>query len=444
MGMEVSLQEILAARENRVGEQQRLLEKYGVPLVCFTMNIPGPVKDSPLIRRGFQAGIAELEKALPREHILCFQSAEGPTGCTAFYAVAMASEKLKELCTGIEDTHPLGRLFDMDVLDTAGRKLERREQRGCMVCGAPGRVCASRRLHPVEQLQAVTREILSRYFNQKDREQVAELAVQSLLDEVGTTPKPGLVDRRNNGSHADMDIALFQTSAEALRPYFAACFQIGRETSADPPEETFSRLRRAGMDAEKAMFSATKGVNTHKGVIYTMGILCGSIGRLWRPERPIARNREILAECARLVKKAVEEDFAAMDGTTAGGRAYLQYGLRGIRGQVADGLSAVKNISLPVYEKGLSLGLSSNDAGAVALLHLIAHVEDTNLYHRGGIEGASWAAEVAKALLQESAYPNSVQIEPLDDAFIQRNLSPGGCADLLAVTYFLHNLQANI
>ena len=81
------------------------------------------------------------------------------------------------------------------------------------------------------------------------------------------------------------------------------------------------------------------------------------------------------------------------------------------------------------------------DAGVVALLHLIANVEDTNLHHRGGEDGAAWAAEAARELLKVSPYPQSQQLEALDDSFIARNLSPGGCADLLAVTYFLHSLE---
>lgn len=440
MTMEVSLQEILDAREDRAREQQRLLAEYGVTLVCFTMNIAGPIKVSPLILRGFREGVALLEGKIPHDQLMYRQIRELSTGWEAMFAVSLSAEKAKALCVELEESHPLGRLFDMDVLDKEGNKLERKIQRCCMVCGAPGRVCASRRLHPVAQLQAVTQEILSRYFAQKDRELVADLAVQSLLDEVNTTPKPGLVDRRNNGSHRDMTHRHFCDSAKALRPYFAECVQIGAKTASLPPEETFSLLRQAGIRAEKAMYEATGGVNTHKGIIYTMGVLCGSIGRFWSPETPIAPREELLAECSQIVRSSVQKDFASAKGQTAGEQLYLHCGLRGIRGQVADGLPAVAHISLQVYEKGLSHGLASNDAGAVALLHLIANVEDTNLYNRGGIEGATWAAEAANALLKKTAYPNVEQIEALDDAFIRHNLSPGGCADLLAVTYFLQKL----
>lgn len=439
--MEVSLREILDAREKRVHEQHRLLAKYQTPLICFTMNIAGPVKTSPLIERGFRAGLEALDCQLSESHVLYRRVTTAATGYEAMYAVSMAASELKALCISIEERLPLGRLFDMDVLDTNGTKLERTTLRGCIVCGAPGRGCAAGRLHPPAQLQDVTTRILREHFVRADRKRIASIAVQSLIDEVHTTPKPGLVDRRNSGSHTDMDIDHFIASAKALEPYFEECVKIGQETAACFPEDTFPLLRQAGLAAEKTMYRATGGINTHKGVIYTLGVLCGSLGRLWMPEAPVAQIGAVLSQCAEIVRSAVESDFACANGTTAGQALYLAHGLKGIRGEVAAGLPSVANISLPAYKEGLSRGLTSNDAGAVALLHLIARVEDTNLYHRGGSVGAAWAAAAAHALLQTSSHPAPEQLEALDDAFITRNLSPGGCADLLAVTYFLHSLS---
>ena len=237
--MEVSLHDILEAREARARRQQALLEEYRVPLLCFTMNIAGPVKTTPLIRRGFEAGLALLDSRLPHGQLRYRKTQVLPTGCEAVFAVDMPAQALKQLCADIEENHPLGRLFDMDVIGTDGMKLERKTQRGCIVCGAPGRFCAASRAHSVQQLQSVTTEILTQYFRQRDPEWVASLATQSLLREVHTTPKPGLVDRRNNGSHKDMDIGLFETSAKTLQPYFRNCVEIGQETAALSPEETF-------------------------------------------------------------------------------------------------------------------------------------------------------------------------------------------------------------
>lgn len=436
--MDVTLQQILDAREQRAAKQKALLAQYGCPLICFSMNIAGPVKISPLILRAFQWGLALLRDRLDDAKILSWQADSPVTGCQAFCVIDADAQMLKNICTAIEEETPLGRLFDMDVLDCDGRKLERKETRGCIVCGAPGRACAAGRLHSVEALQDATYRIISQHFAAFDREQIAALAVQSLLEEVKTTPKPGLVDCRNNGSHTDMDIDTFTASANTLKPYFQQCVQIGQKTAHLPPSETFPALRKAGLEAEKAMYRATKGINTHKGAIYTMGILCGSVGRLWNPEVPHAETGAILTLCAEMTAQSVKEDFAAMTGVTAGEQLYLQQGLTGIRGQMAAGLPAVANIGLPVFDACLKKGLRQNDAGAVALVYLIAHVEDTNLYHRGGDAGAVFARDAARALLPD---PTIAQIEELDDALIARNLSPGGCADLLAATYFLHFLK---
>jgi len=439
--MEVSLLDILNARESRVRQQQSLLAEHRAPLLCFTMNIAGPVKTTPLIERGFRVGLEMLDSRLPQEKILFREIRTLPTGCEAYYVISAPALEVKSICTDIEEKHPLGRLFDMDVIDNDGAKLQRKNQRGCIVCGSAGRGCAARRVHSVEKLQAVTSDTLSQYFRSRDQERIASAAEQSLIDEVNTTPKPGLVDRRNNGSHKDMTPQHFQNSANALKPYFAECVKIGQETSHLPPHETFPFLRQAGLEAEKIMCQATSGVNTHKGAIYTLGILCGAIGRLWSAENPIASSDTILTECMNIVRAFVQADFASANGKTAGERLYLQYGIRGIRGEAAEGFPSVRNIGLPHFRQSLADGFSKNDAGVYALLQLIANVADTNLYHRGGIAGAQWAAEFVSNLLSATPYPAIAQVETLDDAFIARNLSPGGCADLLAATYFLYSLN---
>lgn len=434
---EVSLQSILLSREQRVAKQNKLLAKYNRPLVSFTMNIAGPVKTSPLIERGFRLGLKKLETL--GSAILAKEIFYKSTGCEAYFAVNMDAHILKTICTEFEEATPLGRLFDMDVLDAEGNKLDRQGQRGCIVCGAPGRGCAAGRVHSVADLQTATNRILQEHFRFADREQIADFAVLSLLEEVRTTPKPGLVDRRNTGSHTDMDYSTFVASANALLPYFKDCVAIGQNTATKPTEETFRLLRQAGLEAEKAMYAATGGVNTHKGAIFTLGILCGSVGRLWSADSPVPTLTSLLKECA-AVGQSANEDFSKMDGSTAGQKLYLQKGLRGIRGEVADGLPAVASIALPALEDGLSKGLSFNDAAACALIQLIAQVEDSNLYHRGGENGAAFAKEYATNL---GAFPAIAQIEAMDDAFIARNLSPGGCADLLAATCFLHKLKVD-
>ena len=191
------------------------------------------------------------------------------------------------------------------------------------------------------------------------------------------------------------------------------------------------------------MFRATSGINTHKGAVFTLGALCGAVGRLWSPAGPPRDSAAVLRQCSLLCTHAVGEDWKRMargKAVTTGQKLYQAYGIEGIRGELIRGLPSVAQVGLPALERELSAGASLEEAGVAVLLHLIAHLTDTNLIARGGLEGQRWAAAQAQALLREGS-PSPEQVRALDDAFIRRNLSPGGCADLLAVTYFMHFLR---
>jgi holo-ACP synthase/triphosphoribosyl-dephospho-CoA synthase len=437
--MEITLREILDAREERVRKQEKMQRETKNPLICFTMNIAGPIKTSPSVIRAFQYGLKELETAIKKFKVAAKVTEYEKTGPMCLLSVEGNAEDIKDICIRIEESCPLGRLFDMDVIDVDGKKLERQKERCCIICGKAGRTCAAGRLHSVEELQGKTNEIIYKHFANLDSERVAKLAKEALIEEVHTTIKPGLVDLSNNGSHRDMNVQTFEDSANTLIDYFKECVTIGINTAENPPEETFYELRKAGIEAEKDMYTATKGVNTHKGIIYSMGVILGAIGRLWRPDNPIGKTEPFFTECSAMTKTAVERDFANIDESTAGGRLYLEKGIRGIRGEVADGFPSVRNIALPTYKAELANGKNKNDAGVMTLLHLIANIYDTSIYNRGGDEGVKYAQEYANKLICDT--PTINDIKEMDKAFIAKNLSPGGSADLLAITYFLESIE---
>ncbi len=438
--MSVTLQEILDSREARVRTQTELLREYRAPLICFTMNIAGPTKTSPLIERAFREGIRRIDEAIDSHEVLERREEHTNCGPVAFYSLSADPDILKERMVEIEQTHRIGRLFDIDVIDAEGRKKARSTERGCLICGAPGRACAAGRLHPVSELISRTHTMMSDYFADLDAKHIAQIAKNSLLREVYTAPKPGLVDPLSRGSHTDMDVADFERSAKALEPYFFNCVKTGAAHKSEPPESTFPYLKSLGIEAEKSMYAATRGVNTHKGAIFSIGILAGAIGRLMTPEGYMPHTDEILSEAAKISCACVKRDFESIDKCTAGGRAYIECGIRGIRGEVIDGFPSIKGIAIPAYRAALARGKSKNDAGVLTLLHLIANVYDTNLYKRGGEAGMLYARDRARILLS-SADPSLESIRQMDTELTQRNLSPGGCADLLAATYFLTELE---
>ena len=230
--------ELLEARERRAARQRELLEQYRRPVISLCMNIAGPVKRSPVICRGFREGQARLSAALGAARIpVLFQEEKiADTGCEALWVADGPGRQVKALCAVLEERDGLGRLLDLDVLDReAPEGRWDRESLGfpprpCLICGRRGRVCASRRVHPAEELQEKTAEIFRAFFARQDREHLAALAMRALLYEVSAAPKPGLVDRANNGSHRDMDLFRFLDSASALLPYWLRAVEIGQET----------------------------------------------------------------------------------------------------------------------------------------------------------------------------------------------------------------------
>lgn len=443
----VELSQMLEARERRVRQQEALLERHGLPVVSFTMNIAGPVKNSPLIRRGFQLGRELLMGQLARCKLSVRFAAESDelTGCEGLYVVETAPEFLKSLTCEIEEHTPLGRLFDMDVLALSGVKLERPVPRRCLICGKPAKECARSRSHTVEELQTVTHDILLDAVRTHDAETAASLAVRALLYEVCTTPKPGLVDRVNSGSHSDMDIFTFMNSAAALWPYFAQCAKAGQQTAGHPPLETLAALRWPGKLAESAMLSATEGVNTHKGAIFSMGLACAALGRLeWENWK---RPELILAQIAAMAEGMVERELAGLThetAATAGQRFYLCYGVTGIRGQAETGFPVVLEYGLPILENGLAQGKSIDEAGGAAMLAMLAHTVDTNMIARGGLDLQQTKSAALRQLLTETSYPDADCVAALDQEYVAEHLSPGGSADLLALCYLLHFLKEAI
>ena len=437
MEREVSLTEVLAAREQRSQRQQELLREWGSTLLSFTMNIAGPVKRSALIDRGFALGLEALEQQLLRlgQKPLFREVRHAETGSEAFYVLELPAAQVKAVAVELEERDELGRLFDMDVISHRGEKLEREKERGCLICGAPGRGCSRSRAHSVEVLQQRTQEILQRAVDEHDTRLVGELACRALLDEACTAPKPGLVDRSNSGSHTDMDLFTFMASAAALQPYFACCYAIGRRTAQLPPADTFAALRVPGKAAEGKMLQATGGVNTHKGAVFLMGLLCGAVGRLGFEER--YDEKRLLSECAAMAVGVTERESAA--GRTAGAHFYAFHGIRGIRGEAEDGFSSVSGAGLPTLRRELAVGKTLEETGCAALLALMIAAEDTALMHRAGVDGW-WKTRLQARDILEAGVSKEA-LTALDEEMRADGRSPGGCADLLAVCYFLHFLS---
>lgn len=278
-------------------------------------------------------------------------------------------------------------------------------------------------------------------------ERLDALAHEALLREVWLTPKPGLVDRRNTGAHRDMTIATFEASAAALRPFFADFVVSGAASARAPAREAFPDLRRIGLGAEAAMRAATGCVNTHKGAIFAFGLLLGAAGRLTAQGRGPAPD-PLCDEAAAIVEGIVARDLADRPHTavTAGEYIYRRYGLTGARGEAQSGFASVRRHGLPAFRSARAQGASDDRAMLAAMVALLAENSDTNLIARGGPAGAEFVRREAARIAVAGPFAAEFlsRLEAMDDALIARNLSPGGTADLVGLTWFLARLADGV
>ncbi|MBQ7543962.1 MAG: triphosphoribosyl-dephospho-CoA synthase CitG [Synergistaceae bacterium] len=272
---------------------------------------------------------------------------------------------------------------------------------------------------------------------------IGRLALEAMLVEVSVTPKPGLVDRNNSGAHSDMGFFTFLKSAAGLRGWFDVFAEAGQNASREgiSPAELFLELRRIGIEAERDMFTATGGINTHKGEIFSLGVLSACAGYCAGE----VTAEEVMRLAGEVCAGLCGRDFAGVEdkrNPTKGERVYIEHGITGIRGEAEAGYPCVRDAGLPALTKYLADGLTMNDALAFTLLHIMAVNQDTNIIARHDISTSREVMSTAQRLID--GRPSLEDLLRLDAEYISRNISPSGSADLLAATYFLYALTHSI
>lgn len=271
---------------------------------------------------------------------------------------------------------------------------------------------------------------------------IAHLATQALQAELDTTPKPGLVDKDNNGAHRDMDYALMQRSIDTLHPYFVKLALLGCADALP----THTSIRDIGIEAEKAMLSATNGVNTHKGALFSMGL---AVVAAAHEERKIAANEEqILKErnggedvlvSLQTTIKALAASFPDTNGTHGSKAKLLSKGTTAIKGALDNAREGYEMLFaewLPFYIERRK----EHDAYTLhkTLLRIMCDLDDTNVIYRTDLATAEEVKQEARVLLDSFS---KAALKDMDRHYTTRNISPGGAADMLSLTIFIGSIQ---
>ena len=269
---------------------------------------------------------------------------------------------------------------------------------------------------------------------------IAAYAIEAMLCEVTAYPSPGLVSSISSGAHMDMDHYSFIKSTSILSKYMVLFAQEGYSNKT--PKEIFKAIRNIGIEAEGEMFKGTKGVNTHKGMIFLLGISCAAVTKAMHDEKSFDEIQDIIKQ---MTRGLVENELSYMDKNKVksyGEELFLKYNIEGIRGQVERGIPLVFDYSLQVYSENSALKL--NDRLIHTLISIMQYCEDSNVLHRHSMDTLNEVKQKAKHIISVGGMTTEIgkqAIVDLDTEFINRNISPGGSADLLAVTIFFNLVE---
>lgn len=267
-----------------------------------------------------------------------------------------------------------------------------------------------------------------------------------MLIEAVATPKPGLVDMCDQGAHSDMDLYTFIDSSFELFRYMYGFAEIGWNFDNKDLRQLFFDIRELGLSSERDMLRVTGGANTQKGLNFSLGCICASSGYL------LSNNKELNAEsitdtvskmteglCERELEPLLKKE-KPKEELTAGEKLFIEYGVKGIRGEAESGFISAVTYGLPILSKA---GRLSNEVVIDALLNLMENVVDTNVLHRCGDKGLELmrkSAGYARQLGGIKTEKGKEHLRCMNKQFIDCNISPGGCADLLAISIMLYLL----
>lgn len=358
-----------------------------------------------------------------------------------FTAGKLGIIELKQICEDFEESHPLGRYIDVDVNDEKGKCISSGKSKLCFYCQVkPAIECRRGQAHDMVELRSLMFSNMGEYCNRQREsilsKQLASLALKALLYEISLTPKPGLVDRLSNGSHADMNFLTFADSSAAISFYFEELVQAGFAFQDEAYIRALPIIRNIGLRMEAAMFQATGNINTHKGLIFLMGLTLFSCGKLYSSHNQFDPEnfRSIVRDISRdIVKRELMEGKPS--NSTHGLEVFHSSGFSGARGEAEGGFRSVFEVGLPYLAAETQL---NDTAMSKCFLAIASENMDTNILFRGGQDVLLNFQKLCKAALEDFTDSNYQEIE---EFCRNEYISPGGSADLLALSIFFWSVM---
>jgi holo-ACP synthase/triphosphoribosyl-dephospho-CoA synthase len=434
------LEEILAARDAR-----SLLRKEfslrNLPTISLNLNVPGYPKSNEIVSRFFLHCLDDLKVyiaarliQLDEKEAILKKDEAGDFYIAPFSTAHHTLLDIKQFCEDFEEDHSWGRFIDVDITDMAGLPVSSGKSKPCFYCNEyPADECRRHQRHETEELRAFMFSKMKAYCLQQREKTISRnlssLALQSILYEISLTPKPGLVDKLSSGVHSDMNYGTFLNSTAAISAYFSDLVQAGFVFDESDMTKALPVIRNIGLRMEKSMFRSTNQVNTQKGIIFLMGLSLFSSGYLFAHEGEfrIEKFRTIVKNiCKNLTNR--ELTASQRPAETHGEHIYHKLKITGARGEAENGFPTVFDFGLPEL---VSFSELNEHVLLRAFLAIAANNNDTNILYRSSVDVLNQFRK-----LSQTAYETD-KMDPLVDFCIKQRISPGGSADLLAVSIYL-------
>jgi holo-ACP synthase CitX len=419
---------VLQAREKRAQHITELMKEYKYKtIVVLKLNVPGANKNQNRLK--FISNL--YDSFIKREFIDKIKhkgEVKSIDGDYVYYVVEEEGNVVKEKTILIEEENSLGKLVDIDVYNKTSitREDVQCEMRKCLICNNYSHVCVRNQTHTHEELFHKIDEITEEYLF----DYILNKAIKGINCELNLYPKFGLVSARDSGSHTDMNFQTFVNSIYAIKPYLKEFILYGLSDIEDP-----IKLKEIGIRAEKAMFNATNNINTHKGLIFIMGIFLPVMSRAIRNNYGILFIKKEIIKIGELIIGDYYDNISIKKTLSHGDKIYLNYGIKGIRGEVLNGLSLIYEI--PSYKNKQIINIHHE-----YLTYLMSELDDTTIIHRNDIETLNEVKETMKNVVKDGGYSNNIAlVENISNQYKKRNISPGGSADMLVVKIIFEELK---